>query len=54
MVEDVVKKGTIYGSGLYWQYDKHLGNGQSALLQAVRSTGASFDRPAAKGAPLWA
>jgi hypothetical protein len=25
-------------SDLYWQYDKHLGNGQSALLQAVRSS----------------
>jgi hypothetical protein len=23
---------------LYWQYDKHIGNGQSALLQAVRSS----------------
>jgi hypothetical protein len=25
-------------SDLYWQYDKHTGNGQSALLQAVRSS----------------
>lgn len=25
-------------SDLYWQYDKHAGNGQSALLQAVRSS----------------
>jgi hypothetical protein len=25
-------------SDLYWQYDKHEGNGQSALLQAVRSS----------------
>jgi hypothetical protein len=25
-------------SDLYWQYDQHLGNGQSALLQAVRAS----------------
>ncbi len=25
-------------SDLYWQYDKHEGNGQSALLQAVRAS----------------
>ena len=25
-------------SDLYWQYDKHVGNGQSALLQSVRAS----------------